>query len=211
MYRRSNLMLRHADKEAGRLLAERIPMSDADVLLYRGVFPALRQERLYRALLDEVAWEQHVIKVFGRSVAAPRLSAWYGDPGAGYSYSGMRLEPLSWNPTLLEIKMIVEALAETEFNSALLNLYRDGRDSVGWHSDAEPELGRNPVIASVSLGAVRRFMFQHKKRGTRVSLDLEPGSVLLMRGPTQHQWRHQLPKTRKPVGRRINLTFRIIR
>lgn len=207
----NNSMIRHADRESGRPPAEQIPMADADVYLYRNVFPPAQQERLFRTLLDEAAWQQHVIKIFGRSVAAPRLSAWYGDSGAHYSYSGLRLEPLSWNAPLLEIKSSVEALADTLFNSALLNLYRDGRDSVGWHSDAEPELGRNPVIASVSLGAMRRFVFQHKKRGTGVALELESGSVLLMCGPTQHQWRHQLPKTRKPVGKRINLTFRIIR
>jgi alkylated DNA repair dioxygenase AlkB len=204
--RRDNRMIQLTDSEAGRL-----PMSDAHVLLYRSVFTAARQDRLFRSLLDEVPWEQHVIKVFGRSVGAPRLSAWYGDSGASYSYSSTRLEPLSWNPVLLEIKSVVEALTPINFNSVLLNLYRNGCDGVGWHSDAEPELGRNPVIASVSLGAVRRFLFQHKKRGTRVCLNLEPGSVLLMSGPTQHHWRHQLPKTRKLVGIRINLTFRVIR
>lgn len=204
-------MIRYADVVASKLLSEQIPMHDADVLLYHGVFSAMQQEHLLRSLLHNVPWEQHVIKMYGRSIAAPRLSAWYGDPGAHYSYSGLRLEPLSWTPTLLEIKSVVEALADIVFNSALLNLYRDGRDSVGWHSDAEPELGRNPVIASVSLGAERRFMFQHRKFKTRLALDLEPGSILLMRGPTQHHWRHQLPKTRKPVGMRVNLTFRIIR
>ncbi len=201
----------HIDTEIGNVLTEQLPMADAEVVLYKGVFSIERQGRLFQSLLHDVPWQQHVLKVYGRSIAAPRLSAWYGDPGASYSYSGVRLEPLSWTPSLLEIKSVVEALAATTFNSALLNLYRDGRDSVGWHSDAEPELGRNPVIASLSLGAVRRFMFRHKKRAMRISLDLEPGSVLLMRGPTQHYWRHQLPKTRKLVGKRINLTFRIIR
>jgi alkylated DNA repair dioxygenase AlkB len=140
----------------------------------------------------------------------PRLSAWYGDAGAVYTYSGLRLEPLPWTPVLLEIKQATERLSGTRFNSVLLNLYRDGQDSMGWHSDDEPELGPEPVIASVSLGALRRFVFQHKKRRWRIALDLEPGSVLLMAGATQHHWRHALPKTRRPVAPRINLTFRTI-
>jgi alkylated DNA repair dioxygenase AlkB len=144
-------------------------------------------------------------------VASPRLSAWYGDPGAIYSYSGLRLEPLPWTPVLLEIRQVVTDLAETPFNSVLLNLYRDGQDSMGWHSDAEPELGRNPVIASVSLGAVRRFVLRHKKRKEQhIALELESGSVLVMGGALQHYWRHALPKIRQAVGPRINLTFRLI-
>ncbi len=189
---------------------EHLSMPNAAVTLYRNVFPDTLHGRLFQALQNSIPWQQHVIKVYGRSLPAPRLSAWYGDPGAVYSYSGLRLEPLPWTPDLLEIRSIVEELVTAQFNSALLNLYRDGRDSVGWHSDAEPELGRNPLIASVSLGAIRRFVLQHKKIRQQVVLDLPPGSVLLMSGPTQHYWRHQLPKTRRTVGPRINLTFRLI-
>ncbi len=185
-------------------------MPDAEVVLHRCIFSRAQQDRLFQSLFQEVPWQQHVIKVYGRSIAAPRLSAWYGDPGAVYSYSGLQLKPLAWTKTLLEVKSIVEDLAATDFNSALLNLYRNGQDSVGWHSDAEPELGRNPVIASVSLGAKRRFVFQHKKRRQQICLDLEAGSILLMSGPTQHFWRHQLPKSRRTMGQRINITFRVI-
>lgn len=192
------------------MIAEPIPMAHADVCLYRAVFSASEHDRLFHSLLCEIPWQQHMITVYGRTLPAPRLSAWYGDAGASYRYSGLRLQPLPWIPTLLQVKATVQALAGIGFNSVLLNLYRDGRDSVGWHSDAEPELGRNPVIASVSLGAVRRFLFQHKNRGDRITLALEPGSVLLMRGTTQHFWRHQLPKTEQWVGPRINLTFRMI-
>jgi alkylated DNA repair dioxygenase AlkB len=186
-------------------------MCDAAVVLHRGVFGGVQHDRLFANLRDSIAWERHMIHVYGRTLAAPRLSAWYGDPGAVYRYSGIRLEPLAWTPPLLEIKSRVEALVAARFNGVLLNLYRNGQDSVGWHSDAEAELGRNPAIASVSLGAVRRFVFQHKKRRHCLSLDLEPGSVLIMAGSTQHYWRHQLPKTRRPVGARINLSFRAVR
>jgi alkylated DNA repair dioxygenase AlkB len=190
---------------------ERLFIPDADVVLHRDVFSYAEQNRLFQSLLENVLWEQHVITVYGRSINAPRLSAWYGDPGAVYRYSGLRLGPAPWTSTLLEIKPIVENLAATRFNSALVNLYRDGRDSVGWHSDAEPELGRHPVIASVSLGAKRRFTLQHKKTRRQISVDLDPGSILLMSGPTQHHWRHQLPKSRRVVSARINITFRLIR
>jgi alkylated DNA repair dioxygenase AlkB len=190
---------------------KRLVMPDAEVRLYSPVFSAAHHHQLFRTLQNTIPWQQHMIRVYGRELSAPRLSAWYGDPGAVYSYSGLRLQPLDWSPPLLEIKTIVEQHAEILFNSVLLNLYRDGRDSVGWHSDAEPELGAHPVIASVSLGAVRRFVFQHKKTGQQYSLDPPPGSLLLMSGPTQHFWRHQLPKTHRVVGPRINLSFRVIR
>ena len=192
------------------LTVEPIPMADAEVYFYREVFSASEHDRLLQSLLSEIPWQHHMVTVYGRRLPAPRLSAWYGDPGASYRYSGLHLQPLPWISTLLEVKSAVQALTGTRFNSVLLNLYRDGRDSVGWHSDAEPELGRNPVIGSVSLGARRRFLLQHKKRGHRVALVLEPGSVLLMRGTTQHFWRHQLPKTDRRVGLRINLTFRVV-
>jgi alkylated DNA repair dioxygenase AlkB len=193
-------------EDAGEL----IDLPEGEATLYRRVFTRCRHDDLFHILSDEIPWQQHRITVYGRVIAAPRLSAWYGDPGAAYSYSGLKLEPLPWTPALTEIRTVSEELAGTRFNSALLNLYRDGRDSVGWHSDDESTLGRNPVIASVSLGATRRFVLRHKKRPLQVELDLEPGSVLIMAGATQHHWRHQLPKTRQPVGPRINLTFRLI-
>ena len=186
-------------------------MPDAEVVLYEQALPPVKERRLFATLCAETAWEQHVLSLFGRIVNAPRLSAWYGDSGATYRYSGVRLEALPWTPALLEIKRTAEGLAGCRFNSVLLNLYRDGMDSVGWHADAEPELGRNPIIASVSLGCARLFQLQHKKRRLRVALQLEPGSVLVMRGETQHHWRHCLPKTRLPVGARVNLTFRRVR
>lgn len=151
-----------------------------------------------------------MIVLYGRSISSPRLSAWHGDSDAVYRYSGLRLEPAPWTPILLDVRERVEALAAARFNSVLLNLYRDGQDSMGWHSDDEPELGRNPLIASISLGAARRFLLQHKKRRLRLEWLLEDGDVLVLGGTTQHCWRHHVPKIRQPMGPRINLTFRWI-
>jgi alkylated DNA repair dioxygenase AlkB len=187
-----------------------LALPDGEVILYQRVFTGTQRDRLFQELLDHTPWQQHTIKLYGRTMAVPRLSAWHGDPGAVYCYSGLRLEPLPWTPVLCEIKAVVEQLADTPFNSVLLNLYRHGQDSIGWHSDDEPELGHHPVIASVSLGAVRRFILRHKRLPVRLPLDLDAGSVLLMRGATQQHWQHQLPKTRKPTNPRINLTFRFI-
>ena len=162
--------------------------------------------RLFEQLMAVTEWRHEIATVMGRRVPIPRLTAWHGV--AGYVYSGIRMAPAPWNPPLLEIKAVAEACAGQAFNSVLLNLYRDGRDSVSWHADNEPGLGRDPVIASVSLGAVRRFQMKHRERDERLSLDLPPGSCLIMGGPTQHHWLHQVPKTGRPVGSRINLTFR---
>lgn len=199
------------DSTAVRETGERLDLLDGEGVLYRKAFASADCARLFDALQRETAWRQHVITLYGRAIASPRLSAWYGDPEAVYSYSGLRLEPASWTPTLLLVRERVEKLAAVHFNSVLLNLYRDGQDSMGWHSDDELELGRNPVIASVSFGATRRFLMQHKKRRLRVEWWLGDGDVLVLGGETQHCWRHHVPKTRLPTGSRINLTFRLIR
>ncbi len=142
----------------------------------------------------------------------PRLTAWYGDEGKSYTYSGIEQHPDPWTPTLKLIKSKVEEILEVTFNTVLLNLYRDGKDSVSWHSDDELELGENPIIASVSFGAVRRFSLKHKiSKDYKIDLDLPNGSLLLMKGETQHFWQHQIAKTSKSVQPRINLTFRMIK
>jgi alkylated DNA repair dioxygenase AlkB len=167
---------------------------------------------LFSQLQNETLWQQRYLTIYGKTFPEPRLTAWYGNEGKNYSYSGIKLNPLPWTPLLLSIKARVDDVARLTFNSVLLNLYRDGRDSNGWHQDNEPELGKNPVIASVSFGAVRRFQMRHKTRKDLDKLDIElpHGSLLLMAGVTQHHWQHQIPKTAKPVGARINLTFRVI-
>ena len=152
--------------------------------------------------------------MYGQRIAVPRLTAWFGDPRATYSYSGITMTPEAWTPLLLELKSLVEPKAlGTPFNSVLLNLYRDGNDSVSWHSDDEPELGTNPVIASVSLGQARTFRLKHKRDDSipPVEIELTHGSLLVMSGALQHFWKHQLPKRKsKSLGPRINLTFRRI-
>ena len=151
------------------------------------------------------------IKLYGKLVPIPRLTAWYGDSGKSYTYSKIAMSPEPWTPTLLAIKSKVEVLLGVQFNSVLLNFYRSGSDSVAWHSDDESELGENPVIGSVSFGGTRRFVFRHKyRKELNKEVDLSHGTFLVMKGTTQHFWQHQIPKTVKKVEPRINLTFRVI-
>jgi alkylated DNA repair dioxygenase AlkB len=182
---------------------------DGEVWSFERAIEAHDADRLFHDLHASIAWRQETATIMGRRVRVPRLTAWHGE--AGYVYSGIRMSPMPWNAPLLELKAAAEACAGHAFNSVLLNLYRDGRDSVSWHADNEPGLGRNPVIASLSLGATRRFQLKHRQSGERVAIDLAHGSCLVMAGATQHHWLHQLPKTARPVGPRINLTFRSMR
>jgi alkylated DNA repair dioxygenase AlkB len=181
---------------------------DGEVLLFEQMLAESEADRLFDELLAITPWRQETATVMGRRVPIPRLTAWHGEEG--YVYSGIRMDPAPWNEPLLELKAMAVRLAGRPFNSVLLNLYRNGRDSVSWHADNEPGLGREPVIASISLGAVRRFQMRHRGRGERLGLDLPHGSCLIMAGATQHHWLHQLPKTARPVGPRINLTFRLM-
>lgn len=167
---------------------------------------------LFEEVRDTSAWQDQILRMYGKEIPLPRRTAWYGDPETAYTYSGIRNTPLPWTKAITKIRQAVQDHCGLTFNSVLLNQYRTGKDSVAWHADDEPELGTNPVIASISLGATRRFNFKHKRspyRGT--SIDLTHGSLLVMKGPTQANWLHQIPKTTKPVGARINLTFRAVR
>ena len=188
------------------LRADNLLPRDGVVRLHEHALAAADAWRLFDELMAVTAWRHEIATVMGRRVPIPRLTAWHGE--AGYVYSGIRMAPAPWNAPLLELKAAAEACAGHAFNSVLLNLYRDGRDSVSWHADNEPGLGRNPVIASISLGATRRCQMKHRLWDERLSLDLPPGSCLVMAGATQHHWLHQVPKTSRPVGPRINLTFR---
>lgn len=191
---------------------ERVAMPDADVTYLPHLGLAQSDGKTLRQLVAEVPWRAEDVVMWGRRIPQPRLTAWYGDPGAHYAYSGLKLDPLPWTPLLADIKSRVETAAGAMFNSVLLNYYRDEHDSIGFHSDDEPELGNEPVIASLSLGAERTFIFKHKrvKQQRPVHILLAPGSLLLMRGETQHCWRHGIPKECGPCGPRINLTFRRI-
>jgi alkylated DNA repair dioxygenase AlkB len=190
---------------------EPIALPDADLLFFQPVELGSPYAKLLQTLIDKTDWRQEKITVYGKSYLQPRLSAWHGD--LSYSYSGIRLEPVPWTPILLDLKARVEALCEHEFNSVLLNYYRDQNDSMGMHSDDERELGPQPAIASLSLGDERTFLLKHKTRKDlkTVKLALPTGSLLLMRGDTQQNWRHGINKERNPCGPRINLTFRAIR
>ncbi|WP_104029628.1 alpha-ketoglutarate-dependent dioxygenase AlkB family protein [Vibrio jasicida] len=168
----------------------------------------LEADRYFSNLRSTLPWQQERITMFGRSVLQPRLQAWHGD--VAYTYSGLTMSPHPWTPDLNELKARCEAIANVQFNSVLANLYRHGQDSMGWHQDNEPELGRNPVIASVNLGETRRFLLRNLHCKTQLEYELSHGALLIMAGELQHHWKHAVPKTAKPKGERINLTFRHI-
>jgi alkylated DNA repair dioxygenase AlkB len=195
---------------AGTLLA--IPVPDADLSYMASMNLPAPPETLLRELVDQIPWRAEDITVWGKKYRQPRLMAWYGDRGRSYTYSGIRLEPLPWTALLASIRQHVEDAADEEFNSVLLNYYRDHNDSMGMHSDDEPELGPRPAIASVSLGNERTFVLKHRTRKDlkRVRLPLQSGSLLLMKGDMQRHWKHGIDKERRPCGPRINLTFRRI-
>ena len=172
--------------------------------------PREEADALFTELRDSIEWETHRIRLFGREVDSPRLSSWIGDEGTAYTYSGARFEPHPWPSALAGIRRRLSRELDCGFNSALANRYRDGRDYMGWHSDNESALGPHPVIASLSLGATRRFVLKHREASHKLELRLAHGSLLVMRGNTQANCRHSLPRTAKPVGERINLTFRRI-
>lgn len=196
-----------------RKKVEEIPIQDGELCLYPHLFSSDESETFLTQLKDNTNWQQEKIKLYGKSIPLPRLTAWFGDEGKTYMYSGITVEPELWTPTLLEIKSRIEKVSDVTFNSVLLNYYRNERDSVFWHSDDEPELGKNPIIGSVSFGDARTFQLKHKTdKSIKVqSIDLPDGSYLEMAGSTQHHWLHQIPKRTRKIGPRINLTFRIIR
>lgn len=186
--------------------------TDGEVIFYPNFFSIEESDRLFFDLSSSVKWRQETIHIYGKKIPLPRLTAWYGDEGKSYIYSGIEQHPEPWTPTLTLIKSKAEEISEVTFNSVLINLYRHGQDSVSWHSDDEPELGENPIIASVSFGGTRRFSLRHKTSPDyKIDLDLSKGSLLLMKGETQHFWKHQIAKTSKSVEPRINLTFRVIK
>ncbi|BBM66214.1 alkylated DNA repair protein [Vibrio alfacsensis] len=163
----------------------------------------------FARLKATLPWRQERIMMFGRSVLQPRLQAWHGD--AAYTYSGLTMPPNPWTPELKSLKERCEHVAKSPFNSVLANLYRDGRDSMGWHQDNEPELGKNPIIASLNLGETRRFLLENLHCKTKIEFELSHGSLLIMAGELQHHWKHSVPKTTKIKNERINLTFRYIK
>lgn len=185
-----------------------IPIDDGELALLAQLPLSLPNDALFERLLLDTPWREESVLVYGKRHLQPRLTAWYGD--ASYTYSGLRLDPLGWTPLLLEIRAAVEAACGQRFNSVLLNRYRNGRDSMGMHSDDEPELGAQPVIASLSYGATRTFILRHKRNKQTLRLPLGDGSLLLMSGQLQRNWLHGINKSTRSLGERINLTFRYI-
>jgi len=191
-------------------LKREIEVLDAELIMYDCFFNAKESKELFNALKEKIEWKQDEIKIFGKVHLLPRLTAWYGTKA--YKYSGIQMLPKEFTKELLIIKSRVEEATNLSFNSCLINYYRDGKDSMGWHQDDEKELGENPAIASVSFGQERPFQMKHilDKTMKKVDIPLTNGSLLVMKGTTQHFWQHKIPKTTKPIGERINLTFRFI-
>ena len=193
-------------KEISNLLPK-----DGCVQYYPKIWNEEQCALMFDALLQSLNWETDQLVMFGEVITTKRKVVWVGDDGLSYTYSGVKKHPSPWTTELLAIKTKLEELAQWKFNSCLLNLYHNGSEGMGWHSDNEPELNPKAPIASLSLGEIRKFAFRHKIDKTVSSVSLENGSVLMMHAPTQASWQHSLLKTAKPVGPRINLTFRDIR
>ena len=191
-------------------MLEPITLPDAEIFYDPNFYNAEQADDLYKKLVELPHWQHEKIKMFGKEVFQPRLTALFGLPNLEYSYSGIRMKTIDFPDFLNKVRLQVEKASQEKYNACLANFYRDGKDSMGWHADDEKELGQNPAIASVSFGAERNFQLKHKKLTLRHKIDLKHGSLLVMKGPTQHFWKHQLPKRKKIDSGRINLTFRKI-
>jgi alkylated DNA repair dioxygenase AlkB len=184
---------------------------DGEIYLFPELFDPATSNKLFELLTQNIQWKQEPVKIMGQEIMQPRLTAWYGDEGKAYSYTGITMHPLAWTDELLVIKNSIEIASGQTFNSALLNFYRDGNDSVGWHRDNERSLGANPVIGSVSFGTPRTFHLRHyQDKNLKEKIILTNGSFLLMAGNTQHHWLHSIPKEPSIHTGRINITFRKI-
>ncbi|MFP4207525.1 MAG: alpha-ketoglutarate-dependent dioxygenase AlkB family protein [Wenzhouxiangella sp.] len=193
-------------------LVEQFDLAPAGYMTY---WPAaalgLPADRIFARLRTNLDWQQQPVRLFGRSIPQPRMTAFHGDPGVVYRYSGLSLNACRWSDELDQLRHLVQECSGERFNSVLCNLYRDGRDYMGWHADDEPELGPDPVVASLSFGAHRRFLLKRRDgSGDRLELILESGSLLIMGGDLQRHWLHQLPRALRVRSARINLTFRRI-
>ena len=186
-------------------------IENGEYLFYPNFFTKSESDIFFQKLKSEIEWKQESMNMYGKKINFPRLTAWYGDNDKPYSFSGITLSPKVWNEELVSIKSKIEPIAKVDFNSVLLNRYRDGNDSISWHTDAEKELGLNPVIASVNFGATRKFQLRHIKTKEKLEIELTNGSLLIMQGELQHFWQHQVPKTKELKTERINLTFRFIK
>jgi alkylated DNA repair dioxygenase AlkB len=188
-----------------------LDLKDGNIIYHPLFFNKIDADEYFSRLINNIDWQQDTITVFGKTHLQPRLTVFFANNDKRYKYSNIMMQPNAFNRDLLNIKKAVESKLNVEFTSCLANLYRHGKDSNGWHADNEKELGPEPIIASVSFGAERIFQLKHRHdKGLRTKLVLQHGSLLIMKGQTQNYWLHQIPKTNKPTGKRINLTFRII-
>ena len=187
-----------------------LDMPDADLKYYPNFMPPEQTKAIMQSLQESITWRQEQIRLYGKTFDVPRFQAWYGDAQASYQYSNLTMQPLPWNPILLALKHKCEEACNSRFNSVLANFYRHGQDGMGRHADNEPELGRQPVIASLSFGATRNLDFYHNQNKSKSRLPLADGSLLIMQGRTQMCWQHGIAKSKKILAPRINLTFRYI-
>lgn len=190
---------------------ETIIINNGEYIYIPNFYSKQTADTYLKRLISDIKWKQESMNMYGKQIPFPRLTSWYGDNDKPYSFSGITLQPHPWSPGLSKIKSDIESKAKVIFNSVLLNRYRDGNDSISWHTDAEKELGKNPVIASVNFGAERKFQLKHMHTNEKIEIILKHGSLLIMLGELQHFWKHQIPKTKKLIGERINLTFRVIK
>lgn len=188
-----------------------VKINNGSYIYISSFYDKITADKYFSRLISDIKWKQESMNMYGKQIPFPRLTAWYGDNDKPYTFSGITLNPNLWSPGLAKIKADVEPIANVNFNSVLLNRYRNGNDSISWHTDAEKELGKNPVIASVNFGAERKFQLKHTETGERIDILLKHGSLLIMKGELQHFWKHQIPKTKKVIGERVNLTFRVIK
>ena len=198
------------DNEPDTPTRQTFALGDSEIQYVANAFTAREADRLLQSLLDAIPWRTATLTIAGQKRPLPRLQCWMADQGRSYSYSGLKLSPHPWNPDVLRIKARLEQLCEHSFNSVLLNYYRDGSDSVSWHADDETELGPNPIVASVSLGAERTLEFKPKFNLTtpKKQIVLGNGSILIMGKTIQNNWLHKLPKISETIDPRISLTFR---
>ena len=198
------------DNEPDTPTRQTFALGDSEIQYVANAFTAREADRLFQSLLDAIPWRTATLTIAGQKRPLPRLQCWMADQGRSYSYSGLKLSPHPWNPDVLRIKARLEQLCEHSFNSVLLNYYRGGSDSVSWHADDETELGPNPIVASVSLGAQRTLEFKPKFNlmTPKKQIVLGSGSILIMGKTIQNNWLHQIPKISGTIDPRISLTFR---
>ena len=185
-------------------------ITNGEFIYFPNFFSKSESDFFLKALSEKVLWKQESMNMYGKKINFPRLTAWYGNNDKPYSFSGITLSPNPWNEEIIAIKNKIEPESNVIFNSVLLNRYRSGSDSISWHTDAEKELGENPVIASANFGETRKFQLRHSITKEKLEIELKHGSLLIMQGELQHFWQHQVPKSPKPLKERINLTFRVI-